>query len=134
MDIKNTNLVLYDGDCGFCNRSVAFILKHEKSPSIHFAPIQSSKTIELFEGNNWETPNLSTFYFIQNGKKHERSAAAFEVLKYLKYPYRWLRIFRFIPRKLTDWVYNQVAKRRQRISKGFCVLPTPEQRERFVLD
>ncbi|MDG1332738.1 MAG: DCC1-like thiol-disulfide oxidoreductase family protein [Crocinitomicaceae bacterium] len=133
MDSKENNYVLYDGDCGFCNRSVAFILKHESSSAIHFAPIQSTYTKELFKKNNWEEPNLSTFYFIQDGKKLERSAAAFEVLKYLKSPVRWLRIFRFIPRKITDWIYDQVAKRRQRISKGFCVMPTPDQRTRFVL-
>ena len=133
MDSKTTDFVLYDGDCGFCNRSVAFILKHEKSPTIHFAPIQSQFTKELFECNDWATPNLSTFYFIQNGKKFERSAAAFEVVKFLKSPYSWLRIFRFIPRSITDWFYNQIAKRRQRISNGFCVMPTPEERARFKL-
>ena len=134
METKNAKLVLYDGDCGFCNRSVAFILRNERSSSIQFAPLQSKKTIALFEQNNWEAPNLSTFYLIQNGKKFERSAAAFEVVKELKAPYRWLGIFRIIPRRITDWMYDQVAKRRQRISKGFCVMPTPEQRQRFIFD
>lgn len=124
--------VLYDGDCGFCNRSVAFILKHERNSDIHFAAIQSTFTQDFFEENGWETPNLSTFYFIHGGIKFERSAAAFEVLKSLKTPYRWLRVFRFLPRSFTDWMYDQVAKRRQRISKGFCVMPSPEQRERFI--
>jgi predicted DCC family thiol-disulfide oxidoreductase YuxK len=134
MDVKSAKYVLYDGDCGFCNRSVAFILKNEKSSDIHFAPIQSSYTQELFEKNGWQKPNLSTFYFIDNGKKFERSAGAFEVLRYLKSPYRWLRVFRFIPKRITDWFYDQIAKRRQRISNGFCVMPTPEQRKRFVLN
>lgn len=124
--------VLYDGDCGFCNRSVAFILKHEKNAHLHFAAIQSSFTQELFSRNGWEAPNLSTFYCIEDEVKYERSSAGFEVMKYLKAPYSWLRVFRFLPRPFTDWVYNQVAKRRQRISKGFCVMPTPEQRARFV--
>lgn len=124
--------VLYDGDCGFCNRSVAFILKHERNSDIHFAAIQSTFTQDFFQENGWEAPNLSTFYFIHGGKKFERSAAAFEVLRSLKVPYRWLRIFRFLPKSFTDWLYDQVAKRRQRISKGFCVMPSPEQRERFV--
>lgn len=128
------NFVLYDGDCGFCNRSVAFILKHEKSASIHFAPIQSDFTKELFKKNGWTEPNLSTFYFIQEGKKYERSVAAFEVVKYLKSPYSWIRIFRFIPKRITNWFYDQIAKRRQRISNGFCVMPTPEQRARFELN
>lgn len=134
MEAKMMNIVLYDGDCGFCNRSVAFILKHEKSPTIRFAPIQSEFTKELFKRNDWAVPNLSTFYFIQNKKKYERSSAAFEAVRYLKSPYSWFRIFRFIPRGITDCFYNQIAKRRQRISNGFCVVPTPEQRARFELD
>ena len=133
MGSNSTKVVLYDGDCGFCNRSVAFILKHEKTDVIHFAPIQSTFTKELFAQNNWPEPDLSTFYFIQDGKKFERSSAAFEVVKYLKAPYSWLRIFRFIPRGITNWMYDQIAKRRQRISNGFCVMPTPEQRVRFKL-
>lgn len=128
------NFVLYDGDCGICNRSVAFILKHEKSASIHFAPIQSDFTKELFKKNAWTEPDLATFYFIQDGKKYERSVAAFEVLKYLKSPYSWIRVFRFIPKRITNWLYDQVAKRRRRISNGFCVMPTVEQRARFELN
>lgn len=128
------HLVLYDGDCGFCNRSVAFILKHERTHEIIFAPIQSSFTQELFAKNGWSAPDLSTFYFIDGSQKFERSGAAFEVLKFLKNPYRFLRVFRFLPRGFTNWCYDQVAKRRQRISNGFCVMPTPEERKRFKLN
>ena len=61
-------IVFYDGDCGLCNRSVAFVLKHEKSPVIHFAAIQSEFTIEIFKKNNWETPDLSTVYFYEKAR------------------------------------------------------------------
>ena len=134
MEKRTNRLVLYDGDCGFCNRSVAFILKHERTHDIEFAPIQSAFTQQLFEKNNWTKPDLSTFYLIDGDKKLERASAAFEVLKDLKNPYRILRVFRFIPLGITNWCYDQIAKRRQRISAGFCVLPTPEQRRRFKLD
>lgn len=134
MDTNAKDWVLYDGDCGFCNRTVSFILKHERNSDIQFAPIQSTFTKDLFEKNKWEHPNLSTFYFIRENQKFERSSAVFEVLKFLKAPYSWLRIFRFIPRKITNWGYDQVAKRRQRISNSFCVLPTSEQRKRFQLN
>lgn len=134
MDERLNRLVLYDGDCGFCNRSVAFILKHERTHEIVFAPIQSAFTQQLFEKNNWPKPDLSTFYFIHGNEKFERASAAFEVLKDLKNPYRLLRVFRFIPRGISNWCYDQIAKRRQRIAAGFCVMPTPEQRIRFKLD
>jgi predicted DCC family thiol-disulfide oxidoreductase YuxK len=125
-------LVLYDGDCGVCNRSVAIVLKRERNQTIHFSPIQSSFTQELFEKNGWPAPDLNTFYFIVGEKKYERSLAAFELMRHLEAPTSWLRIFRFLPRVFTDGCYNFVARRRKRISKGFCVIPTPEQQNRFV--
>lgn len=132
MESTPNKLVLYDGDCGFCNRSVAFILKWEKAPTIHFAAIQSDFTRQLFEKMGWEQPDLNTFYFIENGNRFERSTAALKVVKHLRPPLSWLQIFVIIPRSFRDWCYNQIAKRRQRISSGFCSMPTPEQRARFL--
>ncbi|MFT5778666.1 MAG: putative DCC family thiol-disulfide oxidoreductase YuxK [Crocinitomicaceae bacterium] len=127
-------IVLYDGECGFCNRSVSFILKREKSDVLHFSALQSSFTEALFKEKNWELPDLNTFYFIEDGVKYERSTAALRVTKYLKAPSSWLRVFKIIPRAFRDWCYNFLAKRRQRISKGFCVVPSAEQRARFMKD
>ena len=125
-------LVLYDGDCGFCNRSVAYILKREKSSVIHFAPIQSEFTQRLFAERGWEAPDLNTFYLIEKERKYEKSSAAMKVLKYLKAPYSWLRGFWIVPRAIRDWGYDFIAARRQRIAKGYCVIPTPDQAKRFL--
>lgn len=125
-------LVLYDGECGFCNRSVAFILKWERSNEVHFAAIQSEFTQTLFKEKNWPVPDLNTFYFIRNGEKFERSTAAMNLMAYLRSPVSWLRVFRILPTRFRDWCYNFVANRRTRISKGFCVLPNEEQSKRFI--
>ncbi len=125
-------ILLYDGDCGFCNKSVAIVLKKERRDEIYFSAIQSSFTTSLFKQNGWSSPDFNTFYFIDTGVKHEQSQAAFLVMKKLKAPMSWLRVFRFLPLKFNDWCYNFVAKRRKRISKGFCVLPSTEQQLRFL--
>lgn len=125
-------VVFYDGDCGFCNRSVNYVLNKDVSKSIHFAALQSDFTKSIFTANNWPQPDLSTFYFMENGELYEKSKAAFRVLRFFPWYLRWLGIFVIVPRSLRDWVYDQVAKRRRRISKGYCVMPTPEQRERFI--
>jgi len=125
-------VVFYDGDCGFCNHSVAFVLKRDKTKSIHFAPLQSVYCQELFEKNKWPAPNLSTFYFWENGRLFQKSTAALKVAKYFTFPYNLLQAGWIVPRFLRDWAYDQIAKRRQRLSKGFCVMPTPEERARFL--
>ena len=34
------NLVLYDGECGLCDRAVQFLLRHDKKGAHAFAPLQ----------------------------------------------------------------------------------------------
>lgn len=132
MEAKNVPVVLYDGDCGFCNRSVAWVMKRDQSKKIHFAAIQSDFTSELFKERGWEQPDLSTFYFVGNDILLQKSNAALKVASYFKFPYALLVVFKIVPRFIRDAVYDFIAKRRQKISKGFCVMPTEEERTRFI--
>ena len=40
-------IVLYDGECGLCHRSVKFILDHEADHELRFAPLQGEVAAEL---------------------------------------------------------------------------------------
>lgn len=125
-------IVFYDGDCGLCNRSVAFVLRHERDQVIHFAALQSQFTIDFFKKNNWDAPDLSTVYFYEKGILNVKSTAALKIGRYLKSPRSWMIAFLIVPRFIRDGVYNMIAKRRKGISKGFCVMPKPGDRERFL--
>lgn len=125
-------IIFYDGDCGLCNRSVAYVLKHEKGKNIFFASIQSDFTKQLFQSKGWKTPDLSTVYFLENEKLFEKSTAALKVSKYLKAPKSWLIAFFIVPRFIRDAVYDFIAKRRKTIVNEYCVMPTPEDRVRFI--
>lgn len=128
----NFPVVFYDGDCGFCNRSVQFILDHERNPEIHFCALQSEKAKAFFETNRFPQPDLSTLYFWNGKQLYQRSTGALRITGYLKAPYSWLKVFLVVPRFIRDGVYNWVAKRRHRFAAGQCALPTPEQRKRFI--
>ena len=125
-------ILFYDGDCGFCNRSVNYVLKRDTSKSIHFASLQSEITKALFEKNNWQQPDLSTFYFMEHGELFKKSRAAFRVASYFPWYLKWFQVFRIVPNGVRDWVYDQVAKRRRKISKGYCVIPTEEEKCLFL--
>ena len=132
MDITEAKIVFYDGECGFCNRSVAFVLKNDKSKSILFASIRSEFTQKLFEESNWQAPDLSTFYFLENEELFEKSTAAIKVSKYFSFPQSWLGTMIVIPEFIRDFVYSFFAKRRHRISKGYCFVPNGENVKRFL--
>lgn len=130
----NFPVVFYDGDCGFCNRSVQFVLDHEKGNEIHFAALQSTTAQRFFNEQGFPTPDLSTFYFWNGEQLFERSTGVLRATAYLKPPWSWLSLFRIVPRFLRDGVYNWIARRRHKLARQQCALPTPEQRKRFLMD
>ena len=40
-NIREMNIIFYDGDCGLCNRFVKFVLRFEKSSLFYFSPLSS---------------------------------------------------------------------------------------------
>ena len=129
--METRKIVFYDGECGFCNRTVQFILNHEKSTVLYFCALQSEKALMLFQQHGQPAPDMSTFYFFDE-RFYSKSTAAIRLSGYLKSPYCLLRLLWVIPRFLRDAVYDFVAKRRQVLAAGFCALPTPEQGKRFI--
>jgi len=124
--------VFYDGECGFCNRAVTFILAKDQTTSLCFASIQSEFAQNFFTSKHWEEPDLSTFYFYEDGVLYEKSTGALRLLNYFSRSYKLLKVFWLVPVGIRDWIYNAVAKRRERLSSGYCILPTSGQRDRFL--
>ena len=48
---RNTTskILFYDGDCGFCNKSVQFVLKYENRSEIYFSALQSDFSRDFFQ-------------------------------------------------------------------------------------
>jgi predicted DCC family thiol-disulfide oxidoreductase YuxK len=125
-------IIFYDGDCGFCNKTVQFVLNHEKNSEMHFCALQSDYAREFFKRLGIMEMDLSTFYFWDTKQLNNRSTAALKVLNYLKFPYALGKIGWIFPRFIRDGVYKLIAKRRMRLAPAFCALPTPAQAVRFL--
>ena len=130
---EEKRIVFYDGDCGFCNRSVQFILKRNTSqPLLYFASLQSEFTQHFFDENNEPTPNLSSLIFFENGLFYYKSTAALKISNYLN-SYKWVKIGLIFPRFFRDWIYDLIAKNRHRIvSSNQCELIQTKDRARFI--
>jgi predicted DCC family thiol-disulfide oxidoreductase YuxK len=111
---------------------VAFVLKNERDHFIFFCPLQSDKATAILTNAGLKTIDPETMYFLGNGNVLERSDAALQVALHLRWNYRWLRIFRVIPKSWRNSMYDFIAKRRKKLRKGFCVLPEESHRSRFL--
>ncbi len=128
----SNEIIFYDGDCGLCNRSVQFVLKHERDKHIRFSTLQSDFATRFFEEHHFPQPDLTTFYFYSDNRLYKKSKAAFKVIPYLKWYWQPLRIMALLPTAIADMGYDFIAKRRKKIGGTFCVLPSAENMDRFI--
>ncbi|MFN5786430.1 MAG: thiol-disulfide oxidoreductase, partial [Flavobacteriia bacterium] len=104
----------------------------ERGDEIFFSSLQSPFAQQFFIDNNAPPPDLSTFYLYRDHHFYSRSTAALALFPILKWPDRIMNIFRIIPVCQRDQLYNFIAKRRKWFMSKRCVLPTNEQRKRFL--
>ncbi len=126
---------LFDGKCVLCSGGVRYTLRHEKSPSIMFVAILSDAGRALADEYGVDPDDPTTFLFIENGKALEKSDAFIALSRHLKGPARIVPLIRFIPRGWRDWAYGLIARNRYALfgRTDSCMVPTADQRHRFVL-
>lgn len=137
-DDQATPVLLYDGVCGICNRSVQTILRFDRRGTLRFAALDSDFACAVIERHPG-LQDLDSMVFVQNpGRPDERidvrSAAALQVLSYLGGPFRLLLALRLIPVGLRDRLYDRFAAIRYRLGgrHDTCPLPAPGVRARFL--
>ena len=132
MDELPDNIVLFDGECGFCNRAVRFILRHEADHLLFFAPRQSQIGQELLRRYGFGAAP-GTMVLIESGQAHGRSTATLRICRHLRYPWRLFAALLVIPRPLRDLAYNIVAHLRYRLAgRTSCAVYPAETAQRFL--
>lgn len=127
-------IVLYDGTCGLCHKSVKWILRHERDRELHFATLQG-ETAAALRAKHPEIPDLvETVVLVEDDKTRLRSKAVLHLARHLRSPWSWLYRVRWFPGFILDLGYRVVAAIRYRIwgRADACELPSPEQRARFL--
>jgi len=131
-----TRLVLFDGDCGLCDRSVRWFVQRDPGRRFHFAPLQGDTARQVRERH----PDLQfpdSIVLIDGSTGDERvyfqSRAVFQICAELSGGWRALAWLRIIPAPLTDLGYSIVARLRHRLFRppDVCNIATID-RARFL--
>ena len=109
-----TSIVLYDGDCQFCNKWICFMKSKLQKNKISFLPFNSSKAISIFE--NYKIVNQDSVVYIKDDVIYLKSKAVLRICRQLKLPYSLLQILTILPTLLLDIAYDFIAKRRFRLT------------------
>jgi len=126
-------IVLFDGECHFCNRSVQFIIKRDPNSFFHFSSLQGKTGKQL--RNTYHIPEqIDSLILLEGDRYYLKSTAALKICTKLKGAWKFLALLLVIPAPCRDFVYNIIAKNRYKWfgKKASCKLPSKEDRNRFL--
>ena len=125
-------VLYFDGVCNLCNRTVQWVIKHDRKKIFRFAPLQSAAGIRLQQETVIQASRSVLLAY--NGLVYSKSTAALNVMRLLGGLPALLYVFIIIPRFLRDGIYNIVARNRYKWfgQQASCMIPTPELRGRFL--
>jgi predicted DCC family thiol-disulfide oxidoreductase YuxK len=131
-------VLLYDGVCGFCNKSVRLILDHDRRGTMRFAALQSHYGQAVLRRHP-ELAGVDSVILVEpapgGGERvHVRSDASLRVAAYLGGFWKIFLAARLVPAPVRDFLYDLVARHRYKFFGRYdaCPLPPPEVRARFI--
>ncbi|EOR21765.1 thiol-disulfide oxidoreductase DCC [Niallia nealsonii AAU1] len=125
-------IVLFDGVCNLCNKSVQFIIKRDPHNQFFFASLQSEMGKSLLEKHHLS--EVDSVVLIKDDMYYIESDAALEICRHLSSGWKLLAILKGIPSFIRDPLYRFVARNRYRWfgKQDSCMLPTEEMEKRFL--
>ena len=129
-----SGIILFDGTCAFCERSVRFIATRDPQGYFRFGASQTPQATELLARFGVTRDSARSIILIEEGQISLRSTAALRIASRLTFPWRLAGILLWIPVPLRDPVYRLVAAIRHRIAgtSNACAIPPPEIRARMI--
>ena len=131
-------LLVYDGDCAFCARSVQFILRFDRRRTVRFAARDGVHGTAV-RTRHPALASVDSLLWVDGLGAGEvvrtHSDAALAAARYLGGVWGVLAALgRVVPRPVRDTVYRIIARNRHRLGGGAaaCVVFTPDERARVL--
>lgn len=127
-------VLLYDGLCCLCNRTVYFLVQIDHQAVLHFAALQRNTAKSLLEQVDYSLQLPDGVVLIHNGKIYTESDAALKSLQLIGGIWKLVVILRFIPHFIRNPIYRIVARNRYTWFGKYdsCPIPKPEWKHRFL--
>lgn len=124
-------VLVYDGDCGFCTRSV--FLARRLPARLRWAaePWQELELSEL--RTTQDRARHEVLWVDERGRVFGGAAAMAQLLRAMRAPWSWLGVLVSVPvlGSVAEWTYRRIANNRHRLpgTTPACRLPAPQRPE-----
>lgn len=132
--LMKEKIILFDGVCNLCNKSVQFVIEHDEQNYFKFASLQSNFGQTFLKENKLNQTTFDSIIYIEDDKYYTKSSAALKIAKHLDKNISWLNYFSVVPKPIRDFFYNIIAKNRYKFfgKQESCWLPTKELKAKFL--
>jgi len=127
-------VVLFDGTCAFCERSVRFIATRDRAGYFRFGASQTPAAATLLASFGTSREAARSLILIEDGAVYVRSTAALRIARRLTAPWRFAAVCLVVPVPIRDALYRAVAAVRHRLAgtSNACEIPPKEIRDRLI--
>jgi predicted DCC family thiol-disulfide oxidoreductase YuxK len=146
-EVDRRLMVIFDGHCGLCNRSVRWLLRRDRDDRMRFVASESPRVAELLERHGMGVAPTraaqvgpSSILVVEHaGSADERllfrSDAVLALMGELPPPWPGIAaLLRWVPGMVRDLLYRAIARVRYWVWGRLeaCPLPAAEERARFL--
>ena len=131
----NKKIILFDGVCNLCDSAVQFVIQHDTKDVFRFVALQSELGQEILHHIGINPNNIDSIILYEPGVAYYyKSQAALQIAKSLGGFFHFGTIFRIIPTRISNQLYDYIAKNRYKWygKKDNCLLPTKELQSKFL--
>ena len=131
--VQDKSLVLFDGYCHLCSGTVKFILKHDRKKQFLFSPLEGEISQKICE--QLQIPDsIDSVILIENQHYFIQSDAILRIANHLGGIFKLALVSKILPKSWRDQLYKWISHNRFNWfgRKDSCMMPTPEQKDRFL--
>jgi len=127
-------IVLFDGYCNFCSRSVLFIIRRDKKKYFSFAASQTLVGQNIIARYCLGEMAEHSIVLIEHERVYRKSTAALKIARQLGKGWQLIYICMILPPGLRNLIYDLVARSRYRLfgKSERCFVPEPAMMDRFL--
>jgi predicted DCC family thiol-disulfide oxidoreductase YuxK len=121
--IKN-KYIIFDGECGFCNKTILFLAKKDTKDKYLFVSNLSQKGIELLQKFDIKNLSNSTIILIDNDKYYIKTLAILNFFIDINFFKIFFTLLKILPLSFTNRIYDLISRNRKKIIRNTnCEIP-----------
>ena len=120
---------IFDGVCGFCNKSIDTLMRLDEEKIFKYTSLQGEYVKKLAIPER-----LESIVFYEEGKLYYKSTAILKILRSLGGIWIITNMFYIIPTFIRDFIYDVIAKYRYKIfgKMQSCRMPKVGEKALFI--